>query len=704
MIRKQNSEFSTSFVSEAVGSIKNTDCFAHVELDGLACYVLADGIDEKYGAEAARLCVDSVISSFTESPSMSKRSLRKYSQIANDTLKKQKRRSRLKASIIIVVHNYAKLRYVMAGNVRFRLYRDGFLKYGSKDQSLGMELVLSEKIAKDKLAIHEERHNLQCYIGLEHNFMPFVSKKMKLLNADSIALFTRGFWESIDDGELLDLFKDAGTDPKETVDTAEDMLLTKHSAKTSEHAIQSKKKKKTNTLESYSFVAIFVNKTFVNPNIKRNIKKVLKIAIPIILIVLVISLLLYFRYKNKEEKITLMKDNYFQTIEYILADNYIKAETKANDAISLAIEVKDQKMKEDATNYLMLVESIIVAEEYLSKGNYEDAQEGFLNALDRSKYADNMSDTYLKNKLKLTADYISVYDLIALGDAQVLNLQYDEAEEKYLTAKILASTIHFDTGRQNAMTALEELYALEKELAEKLQNDTNSVVELEISAANFVVLADTAFTAKEYEEALVYYTSALQKYDQLGDAINSEVMQKKIDTTHTNLADIESKRDEAADYVRLAEDSYANQNYVDAKKYYLLAKDVYAGLKDESKIDSMTTKIAIIDLEQAGRLAELAVAEESEVADEELAESEESDVADESNVMDEEVETDAEKPAESEMVAVDEVFSESKEIVEDEVVEVDNQVATEVVVAEVVEANEILEEDERVVEEDFGEE
>ena len=192
---------------------------------------------------------------------------------------------------------------------------------------------------------------------------------------------------------------------------------------------------------------------------------------------------------------------------------------------------------------------------------------------------------------------MSVYDLIILGDTQVLNLQYDEAEEKYLAAKILSSEIYFDEGRQNAMTALEDLYALEKELAEKLQDETNSKVELETSAANFVAQGDTAFLAEDYEAALVYYTSAQQKYDELSDIVNSEMVQKKIDSTGVKLGDAGNKRDEAVDYIKLAEQAELDKNYVDAKKYYLLAKDIYARLKDEDKVAELTTRIEILDLD-----------------------------------------------------------------------------------------------------------
>lgn len=582
MIRKQNSEFSTSFVSEAVGSIQNTDCFAHVELDGLACYVISDGIDEKFGAKAARLCVDSIISSFNESPSISKSSLKKYANVANKILQKQSERNRLKASIIILVHNYVKMRYLLAGNVRFRLYRDGFLKFESKDQSLGMDFVSLEKIPKDKLAKHEERHNLQTYIGQEVNFIPYISKKINFINSDSIALFTRGFWENIDDGELLDLFKDAKNDPKETINTAEDMLLSKQPE----------------NLESYSIVTIFVNKTFINPNIKRAIM----IAIPIILTLTIISVILYYRYINKQEKISLMEETYLQTINYILADNYIKAEIKANETIVLANELKNEEIKSDTNNILMLVENIISADEHLASGNYQSAQNAFLNALYRSKYADNMSLNYIQSCLELTANYMLVYDLISLGNTQVLNLQYDEAEEKYIEAKILASKIYFNDGIQNAIKALEDLYELQKDLRENLQNENNSKLEIETSATNFLTLGDKAFTDEDYESALVYYTSAQQKYNMLNDIVNNEMIQKKIESTDKKIENINTKHDEAIEYVNLAEQEYADKNYVQAKKYYLLAKDNYIRLNNTDKVSDIERSIEIIDLEQLGIL------------------------------------------------------------------------------------------------------
>ena len=54
---------------------------------------------------------------------------------------------------------------------------------------------------------------------------------------------------------------------------------------------------------------------------------------------------------------------------------------------------------------------------------------------------------------------MSVYELISLGDTLAQGQQYDKAEEQYLTAKALAAQLYFDTGRDDAMAALEQMYA-----------------------------------------------------------------------------------------------------------------------------------------------------------------------------------------------------------------------------------------------------
>ena len=76
-MRKQNAEFLAAFTSEAASDLKNTDYFGYVELDDFACYVIADGIDDQLEAMSAKLTVDTVVTVFSEAPSMSRRMMKK---------------------------------------------------------------------------------------------------------------------------------------------------------------------------------------------------------------------------------------------------------------------------------------------------------------------------------------------------------------------------------------------------------------------------------------------------------------------------------------------------------------------------------------------------------------------------------------------------------------------------------------------------
>ena len=136
-MRKQNSVLKTGFLSEAGSELGNNDYFAYVELDKYACYVtvIADGLSDLPESESARLATQTIILAFQEHPSMRKRAIRSYLEAANKALAEAKDTRRLKASVLVVVTDYAKARYGYAGNTRLRLYRDGAVNEQTVDMS-----------------------------------------------------------------------------------------------------------------------------------------------------------------------------------------------------------------------------------------------------------------------------------------------------------------------------------------------------------------------------------------------------------------------------------------------------------------------------------------------------------------------------------------------------------------------------------------
>lgn len=593
MIRKQNSDFVTAFTSESGGNLKNSDCFAFVELDGFACYILADGIEDVSGANAAKICVDAVVTAFTESPSMKKGALKKYMRFAHKALQTAKTKEKLKASVTILVHNYVKLRYCQSGNIRFRLYRNGFLKFESKDQSLSSDLVDSHKLEKDKLITHAERHNLYSYVGQEKHFSPKVSKKIKMTSADAISLTTRGFWENVDEGELLDLFQDAGTDPKETVRTAEDMLLSKQPE----------------NLRAFTFATIFVNKTFIDPTKKQKWKRFITFAIPICTILFIVGMIYYSRWRTKQNNIATMEEYFQQSVSYMTANNYVRGESTLEETIVYANKVKDTDMYNLATEYLMLVQRIISADNSLSAYDFHTAHQSYVDCLTLSRSADLHGIDYIIDKLDLTLKYIEVYDLISLGDTLTLNLQYSEAESKYMEARILAGKIYFDTGRQNAVNGLETLYELQKSQAEQIQSATTALVELETSAASFMAQGDTAYGNSDLESALIFYGSAMQKYEELGDSNNVNLAAEKIVMVKSKQDDAILERTTAESYVSLGKSEQVLEKFANAKRFYLLAKDVYETIGDSAKATEMDNLVEIVVLLESIQLEELAESE-----------------------------------------------------------------------------------------------
>ena len=591
-MRKQNSEFLTAFISEASRKIKNTDYFGFVELDKFACYVIADGIDDDVDAISAKLAVDTVVSAFMESPSMSKRAVRRYLRAANRALLTARSKMKLKASVTVLVTNYVKLRYGQAGNTRFRLYRDGFLRMQSRDSSLSMDLVQAEKLEQDKLAQHEERHNLFCYLGQEKGFSPYISKKFKLANADAAALYTRGIWENVDEGELKDVFAEASDEPQPIVDSVEEMLLSRQPE----------------GLEKYTFATIFFNKTFVDPNRKRKIKKILMIAIPILLVLAILTIILLVRYNNRKKDIAAMEQSFYDAIEYIQADNYPRAKTECQNALDLANKLKDEEIQTDASNYMKLIESVIAGDTDLNDGEYRDAQRNYLNAQNRSRYADNLGLDYIQDRLEQTGQYITVYDLIALGDTLVINLQYDKAEEQYSAAQLLAGSIYFTEGRDSAIAALERLYESMKQDQADNAAAQQQASEAQSAAASVLSEGDSAFAKGDYTSALTYYTTSLQKYTELEDEVQVAALLIKIAATEEKLAAQQALAAEAEEYMSLAEAAYGEKNYVQAKKYYLLAKDVYSGMQNDDKVAEVSRKMELVEMgisaeEEAARKA-----------------------------------------------------------------------------------------------------
>ncbi len=580
-MRKQNSTFQSAFISEAGSELQNNDYFAFVELEEYACYVVADGLNDLPDTESAKLAIETALLSFQEHPSMRKNALLSYIKAANRALCKADQKERLKASVMIVVTNYEAFRYVYAGNTRLRLYRNGNKKEQSRDTSLSSDLGKEKNLSEDMLAKHEERNNLYAYVGQGDRFKPVVSKKIKLENGDILALYTRGIWENLDGGELDDVFSEAKDDPKESLNDAEELLLSKQPK----------------TLENYTFAAVFVDKVFTDPERKKKRKKIAIICIAAVVIILAVSAVIWFLHRRYIRLVEDMDRRYADTIEYIQDSNFIRAAEEAREALADAEKLRNKEYISKISDYIKLIEAVNKADEAYDGGNYDEAQSSYISAKTRSRYADYAADDYINQKLEHIADYLSVFDYIRLGDALNEQGDYDEAEEKYLQAKQLATGVYYEEGRKEAIRALEDLYQNRQEEAESVKQQAQEQAELEVSAAQLAAEGDKAFAEGDYDSASAFYAMAIEKYQELGDDVHVVLIQTKLDSCRLKAEEIKEKEQQAQDYVNDGKQQADDGNYAEAKKQYLLAKNIYKELGMDDKAEELDGLMEILAAE-----------------------------------------------------------------------------------------------------------
>lgn len=569
-MRRINSEFKTRFMSEEGQKLSNRDYFGCVEMDDFACYVLADSLDDEPLVNSAKVAVESLIRSFIESPTMRKGKLERYMREAHRELLKKRGGMRLKASVMIVITDYRKMRYCYTGNTRLYLLRNNRFLFKTRDQSLTANLVEKEKVTSDQAAAHEERNNLYSYLGERGRPEIVTSKKYRLEDGDILAMLSRGIWERCGDEELLELAKDA-KEPDEILGQVEDLVLGKQEMA---------------AIDNYTLAVTFIDKTYRPPKKKFSLKKILMVAIPVALLVGGISLALYLRHRNirnKEESLATCMESGGTYMRY---DNYKKAAEEYTEAKKLAGSLKRKEEEAEADQYLKLAEQISLADEAIMAQEYQKAQELYLTAMEMSMSAGNVGKSYIDSQLSRTRAYIDVFDFIELGIQKEEYGDMEGAIASYKEARDKAASLYYTAGKEEALAkqaAVEEKIEKESQQAkaqaaqeqaareeekqkekeereeeeqkekeaeeeqkelenEQRTNDRKSAIDLENKGNELLA-------AGKYDSAVTYYRTAQAIYvrlelPELADGINAKIAAAEAGIAAEETAENEKAREE----------------------------------------------------------------------------------------------------------------------------------------------------------------
>lgn len=578
-MRRINSDFQTKYISEEGQQLTNRDYFGFVEMDDFACYVLADSLDDDPDANSAKFVVDSLIREFVEHPTMRKDKINGYIQQAHRELLNERTGMRLKASVVMAVTDYRKVRCSYVGNSRFHLIRNGRILQQSKDQSLTQNLITDEKLSMDQAAIHEERNNLYSYLGERGNPEVVTLPKVKLEDGDILAQFTRGVWENCSDGELLAAVAQA-KEPQDVLNQVEDIILGKQDV--------------VREIDNYSLAITLISKVYQSPKKRITLKKVLMVLIPILVLIAGISIAFYLRYRSIRTKETSLSDYLESGEKYLQYDNYKKASEEYTEAKKLAGSLKYTEELAEADQYLKLAEQIILADEAVLAQEYVKAQELYLAARELSIEAGNVGKKYIDLQLEQTRVYIELYDWIAIGEIKEGYGDLEGAIEAYRQAREKASALYAKEIKEDALkkqTAAEEKLAAEEKAAAAAED-----------------------AARKEEQAAIDQQTAEQKaVDDKEKAVleaEQELLNQQRANDQKNAIDLENKANELM----------AAEQYDQAITFYRTAQLIYNRLELQELGDTVEQKIntaqAAIDAQKAAEAAaEEAARKESEAAE-----------------------------------------------------------------------------------------
>ncbi|WP_268625016.1 PP2C family protein-serine/threonine phosphatase [Paenibacillus alvei] len=504
-MRKENSDIKTSFVTEAGSFLHNKDYFAYVELDDMACWVIADGLDSDTEVDSAEMVVKSILGRFTEKPTMSSLRLKHYMQEAHEWLRTESKRVRLKASLILVVTDYAKIRWVAAGNARLYHFRGGRLFGRSRDQSLAQSMKDAGEISEEAMEVHEERHNLLQYMGQPERLEPYVSKKVPLSEGDVLLLCTPGLWEDVNATEMVDALTDA-KEPEDFTDTLEDVLLSKQRQ----------------TVSNYTAVAVYANKVF-KEDPKRKWRLLKKWLLALIVLLLVGGGAAFYFVKQaaiQAENLENMLEYQKSADMYMKDSDYPKAIKDYSEARNMAIRLKDKFHRDFFAKKQRVMQLMVDGDEAFKGQDFAKALDKYGKAQEEAKPYKEFNHKQLEEKIDRSRTYMQVMNWVQEGDKKFEAQDYVGARSSYQKARRSALEEGYTDGEKDIRAKLDS--------AEEKLNGLRKEKRL-LEGEKYEKKGDQQFAGQDYLGAIDAYSAAQQIYQEIDMLERVLGMERKID-------------------------------------------------------------------------------------------------------------------------------------------------------------------------------
>lgn len=603
-MRRLNSKLDVDFISEKGNDLAEKTYIAYTPLENYMCIAIAESYDNEIEENSARIAVEAALAAFERKPSLKR--IPEYIQYANRQVFMHSTRYQLKASIMVFVTDYTRMRYGVCGNTKLYGIFGNLFTLSSKTQTIYQQR-LDEDASKEPDI--SEIHNMTSYLGKERQARPFVSKKIKLTEGSVLLFATSNMWGRLSGIEVLDAYENTKTN-EEFLDSLQELLL-------------SLQENDTQKIGSFTAAVLSVEKVFQEDVQKEKKKKriILFIIIGFFVILLVLCIVFLSIRAIDRNKINEIREYDKKGAQYVDYGNYTKALEKYELADGLAGKLsldnwqyinEKKELSETVSGRKELLVLLQDAEAAYEGKNYGQAKKLYTQIQKEAVYQElSYIESDASQKLEEIKLYLEASQCDALGDMYASAGEYNDAISQYKKAlELLKKTGSLDkqaeiqakifdirskqkeakaakeeekkAKEEEKKAAAEEKKAKEEEKKQKAAN--KEIIQMNILVAS----ANKALEEGRIARAKKLYKEVLAKYKGFsGTAEDADKVYADITALGQAITEAEAKALEDAEQERLklaskyilqAREAIRDDDKKKAVKFYEKALDIYKEL------------------------------------------------------------------------------------------------------------------------------
>lgn len=196
----------------------NEDTIGMMEKAGAYCFVLADGLGgHGNGDKASQLvagCVADIFLEKGDSPEFLREAFCESQKQLLEEQKQLKCAESMKTTMVVLTVGETEIRWGHIGDSRLYQFKRNRLKKRTLDHSVPQMLANAHQIRESEIRHHPDRSHLMRVMGTKWEGEPFeleVPVPIKCWGRQAFLLCSDGFWELIEESEMMQLLKEAKT-------------------------------------------------------------------------------------------------------------------------------------------------------------------------------------------------------------------------------------------------------------------------------------------------------------------------------------------------------------------------------------------------------------------------------------------------------------------------------------------------------------